>query len=1758
MFPFHSTSGGAGTPRRRRPDRPGAQGKGRRRFRLESLEDRCLLSTDIWTGLFSANWANPGNWRDATTLLPPTAAPTAGDDLVFPTAAFHKNMFNNIAPNTAFHSISIQDSLYTITGNAVSVAKLTDASTAGALILTGVVLDLVGSGVVDVGPGVTMDVGRITGSVGLDKQGPGQLRLLGGIQPNVYAGLTKVETGTLLLGKVPGVDAVPGDLEIDSAGTVLLAASDQIDDAAHVTIVGAGIAGVLGLDGHRETIGPLSMRAGVISGTGTLTLTGGVQATSISNALGFAIPAVISAPVSLGNATQTFDVALGPNTRAVGSVPGMMADLVVTGGISSIPSLDSLDPLSVKLAGLDKIGAGAMLLAGLNTYLGPTTIRQGELIAASNQALGANQDGIPKAVADLAKLGVQTTVSGGATLGLTGGIAINPPQLNVNGGIGVENISGANVLGIIPAASGAMMLADSTTVHATAGALVINDPIKGAGGLIKDGIGPVVLGNTESYKGDTTVNAGNLVLAIPYQLPTSTKLTIGTNDQARLNGHVLLGGTSQTVAALSITRSYPGDPTPSLVFTDGPTQTLTVNGPTALHGGPGFEINTNGGALVVNGAVTTDLSGYPVSILGNLALESATTFTVNNGTATPADFIVAAHVMAPPSATLTKAGTGSMTLSGSNTSFTAPIVVSQGTLVAANPNALGTMDKGTTVAGGATLDIQTGPVAEPLTLLAGSTLAAPGALTGPISLAGAVTFNVGAGDSLFVSGVISDSSTAAGSLIKTGNGTLILNGPASNTYTGGTTVDSGLLDLGKAAGKVAVPGPLTIATGSTPGVVRLLGDNQISPSAAVAINGGVLNLNGRQQTVGPLSMRDGSITGAGTLKLNDGIVATSTSATTHSSIASTIDLAGKTLTVTANAGPASTLAHAADLVISGAIVGLDGAGVTKEGEGTLGIASNANSYQGKTTINKGVLSVSGSLSADSAVVVNAGGTLSGTGTVNGPATVNAGGSVEPGSVKDGAGGILAMSGGMTLAPDAIFHADMDSTGHDVLRATGGVLDLNGSSLVVDMPTNPTAISPLSPMTIIQPTLPGAVKGTFKDLAEGAYVTATNGMVFQITYKGGANGNDVVLSPASATWVSASPSGPSTYGQQVQVSATTSLTGLGGGTITFFDNGIQVASPIAVHTHGSPIVSASLTFPGTGGGAPLAAGAHSFVAKFTPDAGSGLDGSTSTAVPYAVNKAIASVSQPASSVPNVVPRNTPLTLTVFVTPASAASGTPTGTVTFYDGSASLGQAPVQANAAGTAYTAALSLDKMAGGSHSITAVYGGDADYKASDPSAALSVIVDSSKISTSVSQPASSVPNVVPRDMPLTFTVSVIPGPGDGAPTGTVTFYSDGSTVLGTAPVQPSSAGTAYIASLNIDKPAGGTHKITAVYGGDSSYKASDPSLALTVIVQDAKVATSVSTPASSVSGVVPRNTPVTFTVNVTPSSSGAGAPTGVVKFYDGGSYLGSAAVQSNSTGTAFTAALSVDKLAGGKHAIAAVYEGDVNYLASSPSSPLDLTVDNTKATLTVGQPVSSISGVVPQETPISFVVNLMPSTSGDGVPTGTVTFYDGGSPVGIVPVQSTAAGGAYAKLDLAALAGGAHSITAAYSGDAAYQPSSPSAPTSVTVDNQPLVKVDASQPLRVTSSAWVTRTVKVRISKSTTWPVRVAYQTLNGTAVAGTDYQRKQGVVVIPRGKTSATVRINVRARRGDATARNFTFRVLGATNASVVTQAYSCTVCR
>ncbi|MFP5230138.1 MAG: FG-GAP-like repeat-containing protein [Acidobacteriota bacterium] len=212
----------------------------------------------------------------------------------------------------------------------------------------------------------------------------------------------------------------------------------------------------------------------------------------------------------------------------------------------------------------------------------------------------------------------------------------------------------------------------------------------------------------------------------------------------------------------------------------------------------------------------------------------------------------------------------------------------------------------------------------------------------------------------------------------------------------------------------------------------------------------------------------------------------------------------------------------------------------------------------------------------------------------------------------------------------------------------------------------------------------------------------------------------------------------------------------------------------------------------------------------------------------------------------------VTFTATVTGASGSTGTPTGTVTFMDGATTLGTGTVSSTGVATYSTAALSA-----GAHSITAVYGGDANFSGST-STAVTVTVTAAPVLTATTTALTASATSAQTGTSITFNATVTPASGTAMPTGTVTF-TDGASTLGTGTLSAGGSATYSTSSL-----AAGSHSITAVYSGDSNFSGST-SAALTVTIT--APAPDFSLSINPASGTETSSSPATASLTVTPAS---------------------------------------------------------------------------------------------------------------------------------------------------------------------------------------------------------------------------------------------------------------------------------------------------
>jgi subtilase family serine protease len=270
-----------------------------------------------------------------------------------------------------------------------------------------------------------------------------------------------------------------------------------------------------------------------------------------------------------------------------------------------------------------------------------------------------------------------------------------------------------------------------------------------------------------------------------------------------------------------------------------------------------------------------------------------------------------------------------------------------------------------------------------------------------------------------------------------------------------------------------------------------------------------------------------------------------------------------------------------------------------------------------------------------------------------------------------------------------------------------------------------------------------------------------------------------------------------FGQTELLTATvTTQSGVPTGTVVFTDGNTQIGSA-QVDANGQATLPVS-----------LGVGTHALTATFVSNT---FPGSTSGSATVTISRAATTLALKSSANPALTGHA--VTFTATVSPVAPGVGTPTGTVTFKDGSAVLGTVAV-----GTGGKAPFTTSFATTGGHTITAVYNGSGNFKSSARS-----ITEQVRRPTTTALTASV--NSTMTGHAVTFRATVTgPAGAAGTPTGTLTLL-DGGVVLARATLDATGQ-----AILTASFSTVGSHTIKAVYSGDAIFAASSRSLIEQVI----------------------------------------------------------------------------------------------------------------------------------------------------------------------------------------------------------------------------------------------------------------------------------------------------------------------------------------
>ena len=494
---------------------------------------------------------------------------------------------------------------------------------------------------------------------------------------------------------------------------------------------------------------------------------------------------------------------------------------------------------------------------------------------------------------------------------------------------------------------------------------------------------------------------------------------------------------------------------------------------------------------------------------------------------------------------------------------------------------------------------------------------------------------------------------------------------------------------------------------------------------------------------------------------------------------------------------------------------------------------------------------------------------------------------------------------------------------------------------------------------------------------------------------------------------------STYNPSTTITLTANVISLTGGgtptgTVTFFNTATNApvsAAPAALDSNGN----ATLTVEGV-----FTDGGNEIDAQYSGDSSYK---ATTSQPPVNINV------EPSTTSLTVVPSNDnpapgqTITITVTLTVGSPPAGSvaPSGGVTLnLDGLPTQSAAPVTSN--GTT-TASFSLTVPASSTqltHTLQAVYTGDANYSGSTSP---QVTVTVSKTPTTLTiTPATTTPTAG-SSLAVAATVNATQT-GSLQPSGSFSLTMDGS-AAGSVNVTPGSPSTA---SVTIPVIAAGTHVLQGTYSGDSTYAGSTSSAVTITATKGATVTTVTATPP-----VLAAGTTETLTATIAPANAAAGTTytiTGTVSFYDSGTTLLGTALVSSNVATLAGVTLA-DTLS---HTITAVYSGDANWLTST-SAVLSLPATTKPDYVLLAANVSAVGPGQSLVLTATVTPDTTPAAGAEPNPTGIVIFYAGTTAIGTAELAANPlTDSSTASLTSQTLPGGQDTLSAVYQGDLYYE----------------------------------------------------------------------------------------------------------------------------
>ena len=501
--------------------------------------------------------------------------------------------------------------------------------------------------------------------------------------------------------------------------------------------------------------------------------------------------------------------------------------------------------------------------------------------------------------------------------------------------------------------------------------LLVSSVIGGGYSITKTGAGVMALTGADTYTGTTTISAGTLQLGNGGAAGTlAAASTITDNGTLAFKETAnLTQGTNFSTGAISGAGA---------IIQSG-TDVVTLNAANTFTG----NVTVNSGTLAAN----YNAAAVTATALGNVT-SGTRSITVNNGGALwfeGSGSDLGSSTSTPGIAMVINAGGKVVSTAGAD-ALGPSLTLSGGSLMALTGAGSNANNQAFSFGGNATATVTANGAAESYIALPAGVTAVAG--SNGFNLAPTTTFNVTGTGGLLVSMALANqaSTGAAASLAKTGTG--LLNLDANNTYTGGTTVSAGSLELsiGGGTGTLAPGSTVTVQNGAT-----LMGNAQdpLGYNNTTGVTGAVIltiqsggqfvETGAVHASITTLNMTGGTIgstgpgNGGGNIAVNGVWNVTSDTFGNPALIdATAIGMNGGSFNVSRGPG-------AVDMLITSVITSLnnDGDGMTKSGAGILEL-TGLNTYTGGTTVQGGILqlgSAAATLGPSSGALTLSGGTL---------------------------------------------------------------------------------------------------------------------------------------------------------------------------------------------------------------------------------------------------------------------------------------------------------------------------------------------------------------------------------------------------------------------------------------------------------------------------------------------------------------------------------------------------------------------------------------------------------------------------------------------------------------------------------------------------------------------------------------------------------------------------------------------------------------